>query len=79
MRLDGITITEKDVQDILQQANPGQPASIKGDACEVYKANRATAMVGTSILSCIYPEAGAAVATMIAILNKACENESPKK
>lgn len=75
MRLDGITITEEDIRDILRQANPGKPAYFKGDACEVYKQHRSTAMVGVSILSCIYPDAGAAVAAMMAIIEKACEEK----
>ena len=38
-----------------------------------------SAIIGTQILTCVYPDAGAAVAAMIAIAKKICSEEFGEK
>ncbi len=75
MDIKEITITENDINDIFQEAHPGEPASYKGDACAVFKQARPLIMTGIAILAFVYSPAGSAITAIVAILDKACESE----
>ena len=76
MDLQGVKITKADVDRILKEARPARPAGFTGDACKVYSKARPLILTAVAILSFVYPPAATAIASLVAIMDKACEKES---
>jgi len=74
MDIHSITIEQEEVDRELAHATPIAPAgSLKEDGCSAYRRVKPALEVATAILGWAYPPGATALATVMVILNKACE------
>jgi hypothetical protein len=79
MDLKNIKISEKEVQSILGLIENEQSTVTRkqftGNACEIYINNRPIIIQTIATLSIENPKATSAIATLVAIMDKACKEE----
>ncbi len=73
MDIHKVKITQKDIQRVLDEAKPAAPAGVADDVCGVYKEARPLLKIAITVLGVLYPPASTAIATVIAILDQACQ------
>jgi len=76
MDIHSVRIRQEDIDRILAEATPAEPVGLIEDSCSIYHRSRSTIMIAISILGFVYPPGAAALAAVVAILDKACEPAS---
>ena len=74
MDIHSITIDQEEIERELARARPVIPAgSLKEDGCAAYRRVKPALEIAAAILGWVYPPGATALATVVVILNKACE------
>ena len=73
MDIRSVRVSQEEIDIVLARTMPAAPAVATADPCTLYRNNRHYLQIALALLSVWFPPGAAALAAMIAIIEKACD------